>query len=58
MRAWHRLSRLLNFQPEFREERERFRAAQAGQRRIRSFRRDPAGYLQRLEFLWQGGDDP
>ena len=43
---------------EFREERERFRAAQACQRRIRSFRRDPDGYLHRLEFLWQGGDDP
>lgn len=42
---------------EFREERERFRAAQACQRRIRSFRRDPDGYLHRLEFLWQGGDD-
>lgn len=43
---------------EFRAERARFRAAQAGQRRIRSFRRDPAGYLQRLECLWPGGDNP
>jgi len=43
---------------EFREERERFRAAQACQRRIRSFRRDPDSYLHRLEFLWQGADDP
>jgi len=43
---------------EFREERERFRAAQACQRRIRSFRRDPGGYLHRLESMWQGGDDP
>ena len=42
---------------EFRDERARFRTAQAGQRRIRSFRRDPAGYLQRLEFLWQGTGD-
>lgn len=42
---------------EFREERARFRAAQACQRRIRSFRRDPEGYLRRLECLWQGGDD-
>ena len=42
----------------FREERERFRAAQAGQRRIRSFRRDPDGYLHHLESLWQGTDDP
>ncbi|HDQ71136.1 MAG TPA: hypothetical protein ENN19_03450 [Chloroflexi bacterium] len=43
---------------ESREERERFRAAQACQRRIRSFRRDPDGYLHHLEFLWQGGADP
>ncbi len=37
---------------EFRAERQRFRAAQAGQRRVRSFRRDPESYLQRLELLW------
>ncbi len=43
---------------EFRKERERFRAAQGCQRRIRSFRRDPNGYLRRLELVWQGGDDP
>jgi hypothetical protein len=43
---------------EFREERERFRAAQTYQRRIRSFRRDPDGYLHHLELLWQDGVDP
>lgn len=37
---------------EFREERERFTAAQACQRRIRRFRRDPEGFLQRTETLW------
>lgn len=42
----------------FCEEREHFRAAQAGQRRIRSFRRDADGYLRHLEILWQGGADP
>jgi hypothetical protein len=42
---------------EFREERERFRAAQSCQRRIRSFRRDSDAYLQALEHLWRGGDD-
>jgi hypothetical protein len=37
---------------EFHEERERFVAAQACQRRIRSFRRDSDGFLQRAETLW------
>jgi hypothetical protein len=37
---------------EFREERKRFVAAQACQRRIRSFRRDSDGFLQRAETLW------
>jgi hypothetical protein len=36
----------------FREERQRFTAAQACQRRIRSFRRDPEGFLHRTETLW------
>jgi hypothetical protein len=36
----------------FREERERFSAAQACQRHIRSFRRDPEGFLHRTETLW------
>lgn len=43
---------------EFLEERERFRATQAGQRQIRSFRRNPDGYLHHLELLWQGDIDP
>lgn len=43
---------------EFREERERFRAAQTCQRQIRSFRRDSNSYLHRLELLWRGGEDP
>ena len=38
----------------FREERERFVAAQACQRRIRSFRRDADRFLQRAESLWCG----
>lgn len=37
---------------EFRQERERFIVAQACQRRIRSFRRDPDGFLHRAESLW------
>ena len=37
---------------EFQAERARFAAAQACQRRIRSFRRDPDGFLQRAETLW------
>jgi hypothetical protein len=37
---------------EFHAERARFAAAQACQRRIRSFRRDPDGFLQRAETLW------
>jgi hypothetical protein len=41
----------------FREERERFIAAQACQRRIRSFRRDADRFLLRAELLWCG-DDP
>ena len=41
---------------EFREERERFNAAQACQRRIRSFRRDADRFLQRAESLWCGSD--
>lgn len=40
---------------EFRQERERFIVAQACQRRIRSFRRDPDGFLQRAETLWCHG---
>lgn len=43
---------------EFQREWACFQAAQTGQRQIRSFRRDPDGYLQRLEHLWPGGDDP
>jgi hypothetical protein len=39
---------------EFRRERERFIAAQACQRRIRSFRRDADHFLQRAESLWCG----
>jgi hypothetical protein len=41
---------------EFRKERDRFVAAQACQRRIRSFRRDADRFLQRAESLWYGGD--
>jgi hypothetical protein len=41
---------------EFREERERFIAAQACQRRIRSFRRDADRFLQRAESLWCSSD--
>ena len=37
---------------QFREERKLFTAAQACQRRIRSFRRDPQGFLHRTETLW------
>jgi hypothetical protein len=37
---------------EFHAERARFAAAQACQRRIRSFRRDPDGFLRRAETLW------
>jgi hypothetical protein len=37
---------------EFRAERKRFVAAQDRQRRIRSFRRDSDGFLQRTEALW------
>ena len=40
---------------DFRQERQRFIAADACQRRIRSFRRDADGFLQRAETLWCGG---
>jgi hypothetical protein len=40
---------------DFRQERQRFVAADACQRRIRSFRRDADGFLQRAETLWCGG---
>lgn len=42
----------------FRQERERFREAHAVQSRIRSFRRDPEGFLQRAETLWCTGKPP
>lgn len=41
---------------EFREERERFVAAHACQRRIRSFRRNADAFLQRAETLWCSED--
>jgi hypothetical protein len=43
---------------EFQREWAGFQSAQTGQRQIRSFRRDPDRYLQRLEHLWPGSDDP
>ena len=43
---------------DFRHERECFRLAQANQRRIRSFRRNPDTYLLRLERLWLGEIEP
>lgn len=42
----------------FRRERERFQEAHAVQSRIRSFRRDPEGFLQRAETLWCTGKPP
>jgi hypothetical protein len=40
---------------QFRQERACFNAADACQRRIRSFRRDADGFLQRAQTLWCGG---
>jgi hypothetical protein len=40
---------------QFRQERARFAAANACQTRIRSFRRDADGFLQRAETLWCAG---
>jgi hypothetical protein len=42
----------------FRQEREHFRAAHAVQSRMRSFRRDSEGFLQRAEALWCTDNPP
>lgn len=42
----------------FCQERERFREGHAVQSRIRSFRRDAAGFLERTEALWRAANPP